>query len=105
MSHIWSRLELEKEEWRKIYKALYLIDMVIKCGDTTCIDEIKGKSYDIRKFETFSYKTVGVEKGNGIREKAKAIGDLLSSSDLIREERLKIKKIRQKLTGQPLHGI
>ncbi len=99
-SHIWSRLKLEPEEWRKIYKALYLLDIILKAGDPKCVSIIKGNIYKIKSFQTFASKAgVGAEKGNGIREKAKAICDLLENPELLDEERNKTKQLRNKLSG------
>jgi len=98
MQHIWERLKLDQQEWRKIFKALHLLEIVIKAGDPQCITSIKGNIYKIKSFQSFTTK-VGSEKSAGIREKAKTICELIEDPDKLEEEREKTKELRNKLSG------
>lgn len=99
MAHIWMRLDMEPIEWRKIYKALYLLDIILRSGDPDCVAEIKSNSYKIKMLQGFSYRDEGIEKGNGIREKASNIEELLNNPELLEEEREKAKSVRGKISG------
>lgn len=100
LGHIWSRLELDPSEWRKIYKALYLLDIIMKLGDPACLSDIKTNSHRIISLENFSYREEGVERGIGIRDKIKIIEELIDNPDILEEERDKAKNIRNKLSGR-----
>ncbi len=99
LSHIWHRLRLEPEEWRKIFKALCLLEIVLKCGDSGCVSQVLSNSYKIKVLQSFSSMHSGSDRGVGIREKAKAIGELLENPELLDEEREKTRQIRAKLSG------
>ena len=86
-------------EWRKIYKALYLLDIIIRSGDPECVAEIKSNSYKIKMMQGFSYREDGVEKGSGIKDKANSIEELLNNPELLAEEREKAKSVRGKTYG------
>jgi hypothetical protein len=73
----------------------------MKCGDPKCMTQIKSNSYKIKSLQSFSFKLVGVEKGIGIKEKAKQICELIDNPETLEEERNKTKAIRAKLSGMP----
>lgn len=99
LEHIWDRLRLEPTEWRKIFKALHLLDMVLKVGDPQCISSIKGNMYKIKSFQSFTVKG-RAEKSSGIREKSKTICDYIDNPEMLEEEREKIRALRNKLAGK-----
>ena len=103
LNFIWERLKLEPEEWRKIFKSLHLLDIILKVGDPQCFSTIKGNIYKIKSFQSFTVKA-GSEKGSGIREKAKVICDLLENPDMLEEERTKTRELRNKLGGVRSYG-
>jgi hypothetical protein len=98
MHHIWGRLKLGAEDWKKIYKSLYLLEIILKAGDPKCVSLIRGNIYNIKKFQTFSLK-LDTDKGSGIREKSKIVCELVDNPELLEEEREKTREIRSKLTG------
>lgn len=98
LEFIWGRLKLEQEEWRKIYKSLYLLEIIMKVGAPSVINTIKSNIYKIKPFLNFTTKA-STEKGAGIREKSKMICDLLDNPDLLEDEREKVRKLRSKLSG------
>lgn len=98
MQHIWERLKLGPEDWRKIYKSLCLLEIILKAGDQSCVSSIRGNIYKIKSFQTFSLK-LDPSKGNGIREKSKIICEMIDNPERLEEERIKLKEIRSKLSG------
>eukprot|EP00826_Nyctotherus_ovalis_P059686 TRINITY_DN8323_c0_g1_i1.p1 TRINITY_DN8323_c0_g1~~TRINITY_DN8323_c0_g1_i1.p1 ORF type:complete len:261 (+),score=72.90 TRINITY_DN8323_c0_g1_i1:341-1123(+) len=97
MSFIWERLKLGPEDWQKIYKSLFLLEIILKAGDPRCISSIRGNIYKIKSLQTFSLK-LNSEKGSGIREKSKSICELIDNPEYLEEERAKTKEIRSKLS-------
>lgn len=62
MKHIWEKLQCKPKEWRRIAKALHVMDYLVKNGAPRVIQDIKDDLYKIRAFENFSYKeSNGVE--------------------------------------------
>eukprot|EP00826_Nyctotherus_ovalis_P002205 TRINITY_DN1041_c0_g1_i6.p2 TRINITY_DN1041_c0_g1~~TRINITY_DN1041_c0_g1_i6.p2 ORF type:complete len:176 (-),score=70.27 TRINITY_DN1041_c0_g1_i6:48-575(-) len=98
LSHIWDRLKLDSMEWRKIFKALQLLEIIMKVGDPQCFSSIKGNIYKIKSFQSFT-TSAGTGKSSGIREKAKNICELLEDPDRLEEEREKTREVRNKLSG------
>jgi epsin len=98
MNHVWDRLKLEQQEWRKIFKALHLLEVILKVGDPQCISSVKGNIYKIKGLQSFTTKA-GSDKSAGIREKAKIICELVEDPDRLEEEREKTREIRNKLSG------
>lgn len=98
LGHIWDRLKLEAVEWKKIFKALQLLEFILKVGDPQCFSIIKGNIYKIKSFQSFTTKST-TAKSTGIREKAKLICDLLEDPEKLEEERERTRDIRNKLSG------
>jgi len=63
------------------------------------LNEAKQNAYKIRSLQSFSFKLIGIEKGVGVREKAKNVCELLDHPETVEEERAKVKEIRSKLSG------
>lgn len=99
LTHIWDRLKLDSMEWRKIFKALHLLDIILKAGNPQCFSTIKGNIYKIKAFESFSTKA-GTSKSEGIRQKAKSICEMLDNPEVLEEEREKTRQLRNKLSGK-----
>ena len=78
MAHLWRKLNSKPKDWRKIYKTLTVFEYLIKNGAPRCVQDIKDELFKVRSFSDFSYSEGGVEKGQGIRDKARMIVDLLS---------------------------
>ncbi len=99
MSILWSALEAPKREWRKVFKALGLLEHLIKHGTELVVEDSRDRIYRIRALTNFSYQDGNNDKGTGIREKAKQLMDLLKDNEYIREERNKARKLRNKFVG------
>ncbi len=99
MSILWSALEAPKREWRKVFKALGLLEHLIKNGTELVVEDSRDRIYRLRALTSFSYYEAQNDKGSGIREKAKQLLDLLKDNEYIREERKKAHKLRNKFVG------
>ena len=89
MKWIWENTKSHAKEWRKIYKTLVLLDIILKYGSTRCVQEIRDETFKIRLLLDFSYMDSGQERGNGIREKSREIIDMISDYKRLEEEREK----------------
>lgn len=98
LEHIWNRVKLGKTEWRKVYKALYLLLIILKAGDPLCFPAIKGKWYAINSLKSYRY-TVGNGNNWNIQEKAKEICELINNEELLENERKKTNELRIRLGG------
>ena len=101
---LFDKLSLEPHLWRKIYKALYLIDFLLKTSEERFETYVRTHLFNIKILESFKYIEKGVEKGIGIRDKAKFIGDLIKNHEMLIEEKEKAKIVRAKISGYYSHS-
>ncbi|BGP33797.1 Epsin-3, clathrin recruitment and traffic between the Golgi and endosome [Rhodotorula toruloides] len=107
MPTVYSRFtEKEAREWRQIYKALVLLEYLIKNGSERVVDDARSHLSLIRVLRNFHYiDENGKDQGINIRNRAKEIGELLSDLDKVRTERRKAKQNRNKYTGVSNSGM
>ena len=87
MKHLWEKLTLKSKEWRRIAKALHVMDYLAKNGSPRVIQDLKDDLYKIRNFQDFSFKEGTVTQGTELREKAKGLVDLLNDPNKLQYER------------------
>ncbi|TPX62696.1 hypothetical protein PhCBS80983_g00380 [Powellomyces hirtus] len=106
MDTIYSRFtEKTGAEWRQIYKALQLLDYLIKNGSERVIDTVRDRIYDLKALRSFQYvDEKGKDQGINVRHRAKEIAELLGDNEKIKAERKKAKENRQKYTGMASTG-
>jgi epsin len=59
MKHLWAKVGCKPKDWRRIFKALYGMDYLVKNGAPRVVQDIKDDLYKIRSFQDFSYKENG----------------------------------------------
>ncbi|KAL9539089.1 hypothetical protein MBANPS3_010471 [Mucor bainieri] len=92
--------EKESKQWRQIYKALVLLEYLIKNGSERVVDDARSHVSMIKVMRNFYYiDDKGKDEGLNVRNRAKEIVELLSNTDKIRSERKLAKKNRNKYTG------
>ena len=92
--------EKSGSEWRQIYKALQLLDYLIKHGSERFIDDTRNSIKLIEMLETFHYiDSEGRDQGINVRNKAKQLTTLLRDDDAIRQERRKARETAKKYRG------
>ncbi|GJJ15516.1 hypothetical protein Clacol_009794 [Clathrus columnatus] len=109
MPCIYSRfVEKEARQWREIYKALQLLEYVIKHGSERVVDDARSHLSTIKMLRNFHYiDEKGKDQGINVRNRANEIASLLVDLDKIRAERRKAKTNRTKYTGignDPMSG-
>lgn len=92
--------EKAAEEWRQIYKALQLLEFLIKHGSERVIDDARGHLTLLKMLRQFHYIDLnGKDQGINVRNRAKELADLLGDVDKIRQERKKARATKNKYTG------
>jgi len=92
--------EKAAEEWRQIYKALQLLEFLIKNGSERVIDDARGHLTLLKMLRQFHYiDPNGKDQGLNVRNRAKELAELLGDVDRIRAERKKARATRNKYNG------
>lgn len=98
---VWEAADSPPRNWRKVFKALMLCEYLVKNGCERCVDEIRDHAFQIRQLQDFNYYEEKLDRGQGVREKAKKLVELLADSSVIRDARENAKRLRDKFVG---HG-
>ncbi|KAI9146229.1 hypothetical protein BKA69DRAFT_1034500 [Paraphysoderma sedebokerense] len=100
MPAVYKRFTEAGKSWRNIYKALTLLEYLIKNGSERVVDFARAHTYDLKALNNFNHiDEKGKDQGINIRHRAKIILDLLGDDNLIRDERAKAKANRNKYSG------
>ncbi|KAM5355323.1 hypothetical protein ACJ41O_001969 [Fusarium nematophilum] len=92
--------EKSAEEWRQIYKALQLLEFLIKHGSERVIDDARGHISLLKMLRQFHFiDQNGKDQGINVRNRAKELAELLSDVERIRSERKKARATKNKYTG------
>jgi len=92
--------EKSAEEWRQIYKALQLLEFLIKNGAERVIDDVRSHMSLLKMLRQFHYTDMnGKDQGINVRNRSKELVELLSDVDRIRTERKKSRSTRNKYGG------
>ncbi|KAF6807933.1 golgi to endosome transporter [Colletotrichum sojae] len=92
--------EKSAEEWRQIYKALQLLEFLIKHGSERVIDDARGHITLLKMLRQFHYiDQNGKDQGVNVRNRAKELAELLGDVERIRAERKKARATKNKYTG------
>lgn len=92
--------EKSAEEWRQIYKALQLLEYLIKHGSERVIDDARSHITLLKMLRQFHYiDPNGKDQGVNVRHRAKELAELLGDVDRIRAERKKARTNKGKFTS------
>ncbi|KAK7738349.1 Epsin-3, clathrin recruitment and traffic between the Golgi and endosome [Cytospora paraplurivora] len=92
--------EKAAEEWRQIYKALQLLEYLIKHGSERVIDDARSHLTLLKMLRQFHFiDPNGKDQGINVRNRAKELTELLGDVDRIRAERKKARANKSKYTG------
>lgn len=92
--------EKSAEEWRQIYKALQLLEFLIKHGSERVIDDARGHLPLLKMLRQFHFiDQNGKDQGINVRNRAKELAELLGDVERIRSERKKARATKNKYTG------
>ncbi|KAG6879226.1 hypothetical protein C0992_004287 [Termitomyces sp. T32_za158] len=101
MPAIYSRfMDKEARQWRQIYKALQLLEYLIKHGSERVVDDARSHISTLKMLRNFHYiDDKGKDEGINVRNRSREIVELLSDVEKIRAERRKAKANKNKYTG------
>ncbi len=92
--------EKSAEEWRQIYKALQLLEFLIKHGSERVIDDARSHLTLLKMLRQFHFiDQNGRDQGVNVRNRAKELAELLGDVERIRAERKKARSNKTKYTG------
>ncbi|XP_038064230.1 epsin-1-like isoform X2 [Patiria miniata] len=105
MDMIWRRINDKGKNWRHVYKALVLLDYIIKTGSERVAQQCKEKIVDINTLKDFTfYDTNNQDVGRNVREKSKQIVELLKNEERLKSERVAALKAKERF-AQANQGI
>lgn len=100
MGMIWKRLNDHGKNWRHVYKALALLDYLIKTGSERVAQECRENIYTIQTLRDFQYMDRdGRDQGVNVREKAKHLVALLRDEEKLKRERSQALKTKTRMAG------
>ncbi|KAF2669141.1 ENTH-domain-containing protein [Microthyrium microscopicum] len=92
--------EKTAEQWRQIYKALQLLEFLIKNGSERVIDDARSHLSLLKMLKQFHFIDAnGKDQGINVRNRSKELTELLSDVEKIRSERKKARANRSKYSG------
>ncbi|TNN71509.1 Epsin-3 [Liparis tanakae] len=97
---VWKRLNDSGKNWRHVYKAMTLLDYLIKTGSERVIQECRENIYTIQTLRDFQHMDRdGVDQGAHVREKAKNLVALLKDEEKLKKERSQAMKTKTRMAG------
>jgi len=104
MQMVWKRLNDHGKNWRHVYKALVLLEYLIKTGSEKVAQQCKENIYAIQTLKDFQHLEENKDQGINVREKAKAVVALLKDDDRLKNERVRALKAKERF-AQAAAGI
>lgn len=96
MQMIWKRLNDHGRNWRHVYKALVLLEYLIKTGTEKVAQQCKENIFAIQTLKDFQYFEESKDHGLNVREKAKQLVFLLKDEERLRNERARALKAKER---------
>uniref|UniRef100_A0A3B3U568 Epsin-3-like n=1 Tax=Poecilia latipinna TaxID=48699 RepID=A0A3B3U568_9TELE len=100
MGMVWKRLNDSGKNWRHVYKALTLLDYLLKTGSERVAQQCRENAFTIQTLRDFQYvDRDGRDQGANVREKARQLVCLLKDEDRLRQERSQALKTKERMAG------
>lgn len=100
MGVIAQRLSSKDDNWRQVYKALLLLEHLIKHGPIRVARDIQANVDFLNRLQCFEYKDkTGRDFGMNVRNRAKELVELVSNEERLEEAREKARINRDKYKG------
>ncbi|XP_076792065.1 epsin-3 isoform X2 [Arvicanthis niloticus] len=98
MGMVWRRLNDSGKNWRHVYKALTLLDYLLKTGSERVAHQCRENLYTIQTLKDFQYiDRDGKDQGVNVREKVKQVMSLLKDEERLRQERTHALKTKERM--------
>lgn len=101
MQMVWKRISDTGKNWRHVYKALVVLDYIIKTGSERVAQQCKENIYALQALKDFQYNEDGKDHGASVREKAKQLVNLLKDDERLKNERTKALKAKERFAQTP----
>eukprot|EP00063_Salmo_salar_P064540 XP_014039375.1 PREDICTED: epsin-3-like isoform X1 [Salmo salar] len=100
MGMVWKRLNDHGKNWRHVYKALTLLDYLIKTGSERVAQQCRENAFTIQTLRDFQYMDRdGRDQGGNVREKARQLVSLLRDEERLRQERSQALTTKERMTA------
>lgn len=86
MQMIWKRTNDHGKNWRHVYKALLLLEYLIKTGSEKVAQQCKENIFSIQTLKDFQHLEEGKDQGVHVREKEKQLVNLLKDDERLKGE-------------------
>ncbi|XP_027897145.1 epsin-3 isoform X3 [Xiphophorus couchianus] len=98
MGMILKRLNDHGKNWRHVYKALTLLDYLVKASSERVVKSCRDNIYTIQTLKDFQYiDRDGHDQGIHVREKAKQLAALLKDDGKLKSERSQAQKTKSRV--------
>ncbi|KAG9337870.1 hypothetical protein JZ751_027522 [Albula glossodonta] len=105
MGMIWKRLNDHGKNWRHVYKALTLLEYLIRTGSDHVAQECRDSAITLQTLRDFQYiDRDGKDQGASVREKARQVVALMRDEERLKKERTQALKTRQRTTCSTTRG-
>ncbi|KAG1714621.1 Epsin-2 [Nymphon striatum] len=104
MTLIWKRLNDHGKNWRHVYKALVLLEYLIKTASERVAQQCRENIFAIQTLKDFQHVEDNKDQGINVREKAKQLVSLLKDDERLRNERARALKAKERF-AQSAVGI
>ena len=95
MSFVWRNLQLTGSLWRVVYKALNLLEHLLRNGSGRVIEDARDHLSLLKGLSKFEFRDAeGKDCGANVKERARLIVELLNDDARLTEEREKAKAAR-----------
>lgn len=107
MAMLWRRMLIDRQtNWRRTYKSLVVLNYLIKNGAERVVTSAREHIYDLKSLENYAYvDELGKDCGINVRLRVKQLIEFIQDDDILREERKKAKKNRDKYIGVASDGF
>ncbi|CAL8271273.1 unnamed protein product [Gadus morhua 'NCC'] len=100
MGMLWKRLNDSGKNWRHVYKALTLLDYVLKTGSERVAHQCRENAFTIQTLRDFQFvDRDGRDQGANVREKSRQLVCLLRDVERLRQERSQALKTKERMAG------
>lgn len=96
MQITWKRLNDHGKNWRHVYKALLLLEYLIKTGSEKVAQQCRDNLFAIQTLKDFQYFEESKDQGMSIREKSKILVNLLKDEEKLKTERTRALKAKER---------
>jgi epsin len=96
MQMVWKRLNDHGKNWRHVYKALVLLEYLIKTGSEKVAQQCRENIFAIQTLKDFQYIEENKDQGMNVREKSKLLVALLKDEEKLKNERTRALKAKER---------